>query len=287
MDYLWLIKGIDKLGKQPKILLLIQVYILVGLIGILDYFTGYDIGFAVFYFLPLSIIALTIGGIHTIIIVILCTISWITADIFSGQPYTNIIIPYWNTLTRLVIFLSLSIVLTYLKKALLQEKISARNDYLTGLLNLQGFYERANLELQKSRRTKRPLTVAYIDCDNFKILNDKFGHETGNSFLRKAATIMQNCIRQTDILARFGGDEFIILLPESTNEQAKVFIDRMQILLNASMPESDLKMTFSIGLATYHTAPDSVDEIINKADMLMFSAKKDGKNMIKQESFDD
>ncbi|MCD4691983.1 MAG: GGDEF domain-containing protein, partial [Calditrichales bacterium] len=89
----------------------------------------------------------------------------------------------------------------------------------------------------------------------------------------------------TDILARFGGDEFIILLPESTNEQAKVFIDRMQILLNASMPESDLKMTFSIGLATYHTAPDSVDEIINKADMLMFSAKKDGKNMIKQKSF--
>ncbi len=105
------------------------------------------------------------------------------------------------------------VILSTLKGVLEREKIFARKDFLTGIANRQAFFEFAGIEINRCRRHEYPLTVAYIDCDNFKAINDYFGHQTGDNLLMSVADILQKIIRATDIVARLGGDEFAVLLP--------------------------------------------------------------------------
>jgi diguanylate cyclase (GGDEF)-like protein len=127
------------------------------------------------------------------------------------------------------------------------------------------------------------MTLAYIDCDNFKAINDCFGHQTGDNLLCSVANTLQKSIRVTDIVARLGGDEFAILLPETGYEQAEVVIRKIQKILLDVMQKNRWPITFSFGVVTFHSPPNTVDEIIKRSDALMYSAKQSGKNMIKHE----
>ncbi len=154
---------------------------------------------------------------------------------------------------------------------------------MTGIANRPAFFEFANIEINRCRRHKYPLTLLYIDCDNFKIINDQFGHQTGDNLLKVIANTLQKIIRATDIVARLGGDEFVILLPGAGYEPAHVVTRKLQKTLLNVMQENKWPITFSFGAVTFNNVPDTVDEIIKRADTLMYSAKQNGKNMIKQE----
>jgi diguanylate cyclase (GGDEF)-like protein len=125
--------------------------------------------------------------------------------------------------------------------------------------------------------------LAYIDLDNFKTVNDTYGHLIGDSLLRLVADTIRNNIRTTDVLARLGGDEFVVLLPETDFEQSEIVINKVQTQLLDEMKKNNWPVTFSIGAVTFLTPPESVDEMIKKADNLMYSAKKNGKNTKKRE----
>jgi diguanylate cyclase (GGDEF)-like protein len=122
--------------------------------------------------------------------------------------------------------------------------------------------------------------VAFVDVDNFKVINDKFGHTTGDRVLGIIAEAMQRHLRRTDIVGRVGGDEFAILLPEVNEEAAQVVIPKMHRRLLDEIWLNNWPVTFSIGVITFLEPPASVDHVLSMADRLMYTVKDKGKNDI-------
>lgn len=175
------------------------------------------------------------------------------------------------------------------KSALDNEKMKARIDFKTGIYNSQYFYElaavEAAVEIERSRRYKHTFAVAFIDCDNFKTVNDTFGHQLGDKLLFLIADTIKNNIRMSDICARLGGDEFIILFPETDQELSLRKIKELQNVLLETIRNKKYLVTFSIGIVTFVEIPQNVDEMIKQADEMMYAAKKSGKDMIKCEVY--
>ena len=167
-----------------------------------------------------------------------------------------------------------------LKIALESEKEVARSDFLTGLANRRAFYETAEFETRRMRRYQRPLSLAFIDIDDFKPVNDRLGHDAGDELLRCVAATMKSTLRESDVVARIGGDEFAILLPETDYEATKNVLSKLQSALNAVMAKNGWTVTFSIGATTSPTAPSLFEDIMRQVDDLMYSAKKAGKNQM-------
>jgi diguanylate cyclase (GGDEF)-like protein len=171
-----------------------------------------------------------------------------------------------------------------LEQALSREKELARIDFLTQLCNRRAFFELGEVELARLRRHQRAVTMAYIDLDNFKGINDKLGHETGDSLLLAVTQILKSNLRSTDVIARLGGDEFAVLLPETTAEVASALMQKLRGLLNAEMQKQRWAVTFCIGLVTHASPPPSFDRLIQEADELMYNAKRAGKDRVESAS---
>jgi diguanylate cyclase (GGDEF)-like protein len=161
------------------------------------------------------------------------------------------------------------------------ERDLAHIDFLTGAVNSRFFFDLVNMEIYRSQRYNHPFTIVYLDLDNFKTVNDKFGHITGDQVLRAVANQARTHLRKTDVVARLGGDEFALLLPETNQESAQVVISKIQGGLLVEMQQSNWPVTFSIGVLTCTDAPPSPDELIRLADELMYSVKHGSKNAIK------
>src|SRR5262249_16605305 len=165
-----------------------------------------------------------------------------------------------------------------LQLALQAEKQKARFDFLTGIPNRRTFYEALVSESHRSRRYDRPLTLAYIDVDNFKSVNDLFGHGQGDEVLRHVADTLQANIRRTDMAARLGGDEFAILLPETDTHSADTVVSKIRECLEQAIALRSWPISFSIGVVTFEKPLQTAEEMVNKADELMYEVKRQGKN---------
>ncbi len=179
-------------------------------------------------------------------------------------------------------FLMVAFALAALKKALEREKELSRADSLTGVANGKYFYELGSTEIYRSNRYNHPVTLAYLDLDDFKKVNDDFGHSEGDKLLRLFAATVRENLRLSDIVARLGGDEFAVLLPETGFEQGKAVVNGLRkVVLQALSNESQRPaVTFSIGVVTCEDRECTVDELIKMADALMYSAKNKGKNRV-------
>ena len=256
-----------------------------GSIGILDYLTGYEMAFSLFYLLPISMVAWLTGRRLGILIALVSALVWSLADVLAGNSYTHPVIFFWNTLIRLSFFVIVVFLLASLKNALEHERELGRIDSLTGAFNFRYFSAILQMEVDRTRRYQRPFTVAYIDIDNFKIINDQYGHSAGDRVLCTFVNYARKSLRKSDSIARLGGDEFAFLLPETNQEAASLFITRIQNGLLEEMQQNHWPVTFSIGVLSCAEAPQSVDEVIKLADDLMYSVKKDGKNAISYATF--
>lgn len=167
-----------------------------------------------------------------------------------------------------------------LSLALSREKLLARIDSLTGVGNRRAFHEAAKHEIERAARYRHPFTAIYMDIDNFKQVNDEFGHDCGDRLLQRVTGIIQQCLRQTDFLARLGGDEFGILLLETNLTQARTVIDRIRQSLVHEMRQYDWQVTFSIGVLVCTSSPESVEQMLKKVDELMYGVKRSGKNAV-------
>jgi diguanylate cyclase (GGDEF)-like protein len=156
----------------------------------------------------------------------------------------------------------------------------SRRDTLTLLPNSRAFYEYAEILLAGAKRSRRPFTMAYIDLDNFKEVNDKYGHPQGDVALREAADVLRRATRSSDIAARLGGDEFALLLPDTGPEAAQTVLDRISKLLKETMRQHEWPVTASIGAASFLQAPDTVDQAVQAADSIMYRVKEAGKGHV-------
>jgi diguanylate cyclase (GGDEF)-like protein len=188
------------------------------------------------------------------------------------------------TVQLLFFLLVLAYVLTTLNLALARAEHLARTDHLTGVANARYFFEVAGAELNRVQRYARPLTVAYIDVDDLKPVNDRLGHGAGDTLLRVVAQSIRVRVRKSDMVARVGGDEFALLLPEAGYEAAEAAVRKIHASLGQVMHNRGWRVTFSIGVVTCISPPDTtLEELIRVADGLMYSVKRSGKNQIRHE----
>lgn len=259
--------------------------LLVIFIGALDYLAGPDISLLIFFLLPIFLAVWFGGKWAGALIVTLSGAAWTIMALIMPQPYAHPAIPYWNVFTRLLFLLIIANILASLKKVLAHEQERARTDYLTGVANRRYFYEAANMEIKRARRTERPFSVAYMDIDDFKEVNDRSGHSAGDALLRTITETIKSDVRGIDTIARLGGDEFAILMPETDSQASLLAVERIQKSLLSVVRRNNWPVTFSIGVATWDIPPDTVDEIVKRADSLMYSVKNAGKNQIRHEVF--
>jgi diguanylate cyclase (GGDEF)-like protein len=247
---------------------------LVAVIGLADLLTEPELSFYVFYFIPILLVTSYGGMTAGVVISLTAAVVWSAADHYSGAVYGGIFARYWNIIVRFLSFL----LVAAMQHLLGRERHLARTDFLTKLANRQYFYEIAEKEISRSRRYQMPFTVAYIDLDNFKQVNDRYGHSTGNRLLQTVAALLKQNIRDVDTAARLGGDEFALLLPQADQEAGKSVLLKLQALLNEAMREHAWPVTFSIGVVTFHQTPDSIRAMVNEVDQRMYTVKEKGKN---------
>ncbi len=255
--------------------------LLVVLVGALDLATGREISFSLFYLAPIALVTWYCGRNSGIVIALLCATTWFYGELFSQQTYSHEIIRYWNSGIRLGFFLVVSFLIARLRVALLAEQEMAQTDALTGVANSRHFQIIVENELSRSLRFDKPITIAYIDLDNFKFVNDHFGHDVGDRAIYLVARTMKQSIRSMDSIGRLGGDEFAILLPEANQENASKAVTRLQQNLLAVMQDNHWPVTFSIGVFTCENYDCDANRLFKEADNLMYLAKNQGKNAIR------
>jgi len=257
--------------------------LLVAAIGLLDYGTEGKLSLALFYLLPIAAVVWWGGFPHGVLMSLAGVVAWHVAEC-ANAPAEALVIMLWKGLVRFVFFVVVSRMLSRLRDSMLRERALARTDPLTGAANGRTFYECISLELARTRRTQRPLTLAYVDVDDFKRVNDQFGHATGDEVLRQVTQTIRGNVRGIDTLARLGGDEFALLLPDTGAPAATLALERLRVLLARAMTRRGWPVTFSIGAATFLRAfEEDVDVMIHRVDALMYSVKKSGKDRIRHE----
>jgi len=155
----------------------------------------------------------------------------------------------------------------------------ARTDSLTGTLNRVAFEDILSKEIKEARRLGRHLSLIIFDVDNFKSINDNFGHLFGDRVLKKVANIVRENLREGDILARWGGEEFIILLPNTDLERAVTVAEKLRRRLHSYRFMNDLIVTASFGVTQLEN-DDDVVRLVMKADKALYTAKRNGKNRV-------
>jgi diguanylate cyclase (GGDEF)-like protein len=269
----------EKSKKLRSLALFALGLVLIVLIGLVDYLSGAEISFSIFYLVPILFITWKMGRKAGVFISVSGAIIWFVSD-NAVAHYSHSLIPYWNAFVRLGFFLITSLMLSKLKSELEKEKELGRIDPLTGVNNSRSFYEAASSEIERSKRYGHIFSAAYIDLDDFKSINDNLGHSTGDQLLHQVAFIMRQSLRKIDVTSRVGGDEFVVLMPETDEKTAKTVIERLQKNLMESMNSKGWPVTFSVGAVTFITPPKSVNDMIKEADNLMYRAKQEGKNRI-------
>jgi len=200
-------------------------------------------------------------------------------------PYIYGIFGWSNEVSRLIMMLTasaLSLALVSRSQRLLQ---LATSDPLTGLFNRGYVEDRLAIELSRARRYGNALTLAVIDADRFKALNDTHGHAAGDFVLKKIGALLRDSFRQSDTTARYGGEEFVVLLPETDIEAARRKVESLRELVAATpiqlgLLAQSVQITISAGLASFPDDGDDAAELLAAADERMFRAKRQGRNLV-------
>ncbi len=159
----------------------------------------------------------------------------------------------------------------------------AITDYLTNLYNRRFFMQRGDEEFKRAQRNQQPLSLLMLDIDEFKNVNDTFGHETGDLVLKQVSATLKASLREIDILGRIGGEEFAILLPNTTLEEATILAERVRQTLEKSLfetPGQDLSVTICIGVSMLKDGMSSIDSLMRNADAALYHAKHGGRNRV-------
>jgi len=169
------------------------------------------------------------------------------------------------------------------RKLEIELRKQATTDFLTGLYSRRYFFEQLDKEIERSLRSKNTFSILLCDIDDFKLINDTFGHAIGDRVLKTFTSTISSVIRKTDVFARYGGEEFIILAPETPLKSAARLAEKIRKETELFFKFNQFQVTVSIGVSHFHKN-DIPDELIHRADQALYNAKEKGKNCISIQS---
>lgn len=248
------------------------VALLLSVVGGLDLATGEELSFSLFYLAPVVVATFRWGGRWGQVVAIAAAAVWFVIGRVSGAVFDHPLIPVWNAGIRFGFFSLVSALVGGLHAAAEREMSLARTDALTELPNRRAFLELAGRELARAERHGSKVSFAVVDLDDFKLVNDRFGHEAGDAVLRSFADIARTSLRSIDITARTGGDEFTLILPDIDTADVAQVLDRFR---SALLAHGDQGIRCSIGVAC--ATGGDLDAALAAADEALYRAKRGGR----------
>jgi diguanylate cyclase (GGDEF)-like protein len=239
------------------------------------------------YLLPIIACALILGKAMTFVEMAAIALCFMALH-YDPQTRNLATLPYWGELLALLAPVILVAYITTMLSADIRYAIDkikrvSDTDDLTGLYNMRAFSSILHRAFKQSVRHAHPLSIVMIDCDNLKTVNDTHGHDAGNRLLQHVVRCIRDELRGSDVLARFGGDEFIALLPETDIKGAREMGERIRRAIESSSLDlrgGDTTTTVSIGVASYPEDGGSLEVIMDKADKAMYRGKQQGRNQV-------
>ena len=258
--------------------------VLFVIFAVIDYVTPPELNLTFMYVFVILLACWNLGLTWSLVFTALASgMQFLIVDQIKGD-YISLMYLYIDLGNRFFIFLLVVALTVPLRTVYGREKSTARIDWLTRIPNRRAFTESLVTEIARYERTGVPFSVAYIDLDDFKAINDRFGHERGDLLLREIVETVKRSLRKTDAVARLGGDEFAILFPASIIDAALPVIQRVRAELDALNQEGG-SVTFSIGLGTFGRPGLSPDEVIALCDSLMHRVKREGNKALVYDQF--
>lgn len=245
---------------------------------------GYDFEATALYIVPIAFVAWAAGTWASVLCALLATgvegyVSW------RGAPRVPAWVAAASMVSELLVFLGAAVTFTRLRWHIDVERHISRTDPLTGIGNPRAFEEVADRELSRLRRRPSPLSAVFFDLDDFKSVNDARGHAAGNELLRAIGEALRGAVRGADFVARVGGDEFMLLLPDTDSDTCRLAVERLRTRIGAAVNAAGFTTTFSMGAVTFHEPPESVDLLLAAADRAMYVVKHGAKDGVHHEEF--
>jgi diguanylate cyclase (GGDEF)-like protein len=248
-----------------------------------------ELRFVPFYLLPSAVVAWYAGRPLGLTVGFVAGIAWGLAQ----EPLAAIAdvgVIGWNVAMYVAACMGSAAIAGALRKSVLaleatvaREQELARVDALTGVRNVRAFRELLEPELLRVRRYGRAVTVAFLDADGFKGINDRFGHAVGDRALQLLARTLGASLRRTDVIARLGGDEFGVILTDTGPDDARAVLAKACERVTEAAAAQGWTLTMSVGAVSCVEGIHAVESVIDRADTLMFSVKRGGKNSIRLE----
>jgi len=283
----YLPEGVDPFALPRKWALIAGFCMLVAAAA-LDYWTSYEWSLGSLYLVAILTVSWNCGLGWGLAFAAVSSAIQVILGIAQGTPYLKAIY-FYQAQGNVLLEYAVAVVLTsQLRRLFERERHTARIDHLTGVKNRQGFHEVLESEVSRHLRNGSSFCLAYIDCDDFKGVNDRFGHSEGDRLLEAVGHVTAASVRRSDTVGRIGGDEFAVIFPEtSQSEMLAIEIKLRDALDTITRPRPWWSVTFSMGFATFRTMPASADAAMAFVDQLMYRAKRSGKAHTVTSAFDE
>ena len=269
--------GLDHLLRRHSAVPYLAIFATLVVITLVDYFTGTEFSSFTLYLVPIGIACWYTTRHLSVVVVLLSTLCWLMCEQLSGREYTSLLAPYWNALLRLATFAIVANLIITVRRSMSALSAIAMRDGLTQLNNARAFRSKYDVVRALAVRRQCPLSIAVIDLDGFKHVNDSKGHAVGDDVLRAFAHVLGDASRTADVVARMGGDEFMVVLVDAGDAAARAYDARVRKAFDASGLAQTHGIGFSMGVLTFDAPPAEVSKAIGAADALMYKAKYDGK----------
>lgn len=252
----------------------------VAIVGVPDYLVGYEISLSIFYLGPVGL-ATWYAGLHSgALVASVSVIAALAAELAADHGLTRPGIMAWNGLLHLGFMLVTVYLLDSLRTETMIAHELARSDPVTGIANRRAFMDHFQYCSDLAARQGESITLAYIDLDDFKQVNDRKGHDEGDRVLGLVARTLKEAVRRSDFVARLGGDEFASLIAGADRAGAQSAVAKARHALLQALDGEGWLVTCCIGCVTFEAPPPSADAAIKTADNLMYKVKREGKNAL-------
>lgn len=280
-----LVRLIHMRGRKARTTAIAVGVALIATLAVLMIWLPPDLSLTALFLLPVVVVSWWAGGWAGVWAAVAASATRLLVDLTGVTEPSSPFVPYGNFAIGLAMYLVVARVLPGLRETAFRDREQAITDPLTNLGNRRLFGEVASIELNRTRRYRRPLVLAYLNVDAFEKFNERHGYAEGDALLVLIASMVRGCLRASDVVARIAADEFAVLLPETHAEGARVAVEKIHENLRGAAQDAGYAVTFSVAVVTFEEGGVALDAMLRQADALMQAVKREGGNAIRYEEY--